>query len=103
MMYQQHVFAEVDPEHYLGIPNEADACHSYKAEYDSKSDSGIQRYEITMPSQMPTKSPNPRDTRLETTIHFRINTESTVTNRYGIQQSHTRLVVDSATIFKSWV
>jgi len=103
MMYQQHVFTEYDPEHYLGIPNDADACQSYKAEYDSESVSGIQRYEITMPNEMPTKSRHPRDTQLETAIDFRINTESSDTNRYGIQQSRTRLVVDRATTFKSGV
>jgi hypothetical protein len=53
MMYRRHVSTEYDPEDYLETPNEADACQSYKAKYDSHSVSGIQRYIITMPNEMP--------------------------------------------------
>jgi hypothetical protein len=40
------------------------------------------------------------ETQLETTIDFRINTESSLTNRYGTQQRRMRLVVGGATTFK---
>jgi hypothetical protein len=36
-MYQRHGSTEYDLEHYLEILNEADACQSYIAEYDSES------------------------------------------------------------------
>jgi len=47
MIYLRHVSTKYNPEHYLQIPNEADTCQSYNAEYDSESISGIQSYEIT--------------------------------------------------------
>ena len=65
-MYRRHGSTEYDLEHYVEIPNEADACQSYKAEYDSESVSGIQSYKVTMPNmilnEIPTKSRRPRDT-----------------------------------------
>jgi len=99
-MYRRHGSTEYDPEHYLEIPNGADAYQSYKAEYDSESVSGIQSDETTMPNEMPTQSRLPRDTQLETAIDFRINTESSLTNRYCIRQSRMTLVVGGATTFK---
>ena len=52
-MYRRHVSNQYNLEHYLETPNEADACQSYKAEYDSESGSGIQCYVTTMPNEMP--------------------------------------------------
>jgi hypothetical protein len=63
-MYRQHGSTEYDPEHYLETPNEADACQSYKAEYDSESILGIQCYVITMPNEMPNQPRQSRDTQM---------------------------------------
>ena len=60
MMYRRHISTKYNPEHYLQIQNEADACQSLKAEYNSESFSGIQSYRVTMPNmilnEIPTKS-----------------------------------------------
>jgi len=64
MIYRRHISTEYDPEHYLGIPNEADACQSYKTEYDSESVSGIQSYVTTMPNEMPNQPRRSRDTQM---------------------------------------
>ena len=53
-----------------------------------------------MLNDIPTKSGRPRDAQLETAIDFRINTESSLTNRYGILRSRMRLIVGGATTFK---
>jgi hypothetical protein len=64
IMCRRHGSTEYDPEHYLETPNEADACQSYKAEYDSESVSGIPSYVITMPNEMPNQPRRSRDTQL---------------------------------------
>jgi len=50
MMYRRHTSTKYNPEHYLEIPNKADACQSYNAEYDTKRDpdevSATSRYTI---------------------------------------------------------
>jgi hypothetical protein len=76
MIYQWHVSTQYDPEHYLEIPKEADACQSYKAEYDSASVPGIQSYKnYNAEYDANSTSANLIWTDATTKINFRINTE----------------------------